>query len=214
MNLGGLLAEFERYAKNSYIANIKLSIPEVRDFLKEFLTRRTFFINGLMYYGATSPEDGEPRFVFSEADFTTDDYIDAILPELISVYTTAYGAPRDRPFSKDWSPKPFKAETDMEKQQDLAKVQNKSYARSTLLFSQSFNVSLPFNPKLRAGNTIFLQFPLPDDDLSKVKERRKVGDDKSKDPSGTYLIEGLKHIVGGTSAETQVSLVRDTFTAE
>ena len=105
-------------------------------------------------------------------------------------------------------------ESALEKQQDLAKVQNKSYARSTLLFSQSFNVSLPFNPKLRAGNTIFLQFPLPDDDLSKVKERRKVGDDKSKDPSGTYLIEGLKHIVGGTSAETQVSLVRDTFTAE
>ena len=54
MNLGGLLAEFELYALNSYRANIKLSVPELRDFLKEFFTRRTFFINGIMYRGATS----------------------------------------------------------------------------------------------------------------------------------------------------------------
>ncbi len=102
----------------------------------------------------------------------------------------------------------------MEKQQDLAKIQNKSYARSTLLFSQSYNVALPFNPQLRAGNTIFLQFPLPDDDETKTNERRKLGDDKTNDPSGKYLIEGLKHIIGDGNAETQVSLIRDTFTAE
>ena len=34
MELGGLLDEFDRYAKNSYVANIKLSIEEMRDFLK------------------------------------------------------------------------------------------------------------------------------------------------------------------------------------
>ena len=104
-------------------------------------------------------------------------------------------------------------ESALEKQQDLAKIQNKSYARNTLLFSSSFDVSLPFNPTLRAGNTIFLQFPLPDDDLTKVDERRKMGDDTTNDPSGKYLIEGLKHIIGDGEAETQLSLVRDTFTA-
>ena len=36
MELGGLLDEFERYAKNSYIANIKLGVPDIRDFLQEF----------------------------------------------------------------------------------------------------------------------------------------------------------------------------------
>ncbi len=105
-------------------------------------------------------------------------------------------------------------ESAMEKQQDLAKVQNKSYARSTLLFSARYNVSLPFNPKLRAGQTIFIQFPLPDDDLSKSQERRKFGDDTTDDPSGTYLIEGLRHVVGDGSSETQVSLVRDRFSAK
>lgn len=138
MNLGGLLAEFDRYALTSYRANIKLSVPEIRDFLKEFFTRRTFFINGIMYFGATSTEDGEPRFVFSEPDFTTDDYIDAILPELISVYTKAYGAPSDRPFSKDWSPKPFKAETDIEKQQAaIVKERIQEYNQKTLPFRLS-----------------------------------------------------------------------------
>ena len=43
MKIGGLLEVFENYARNSYIANIKLSIPEIRDFLESFLTRRTFF---------------------------------------------------------------------------------------------------------------------------------------------------------------------------
>ena len=112
MELGGLLDEFERYAKNSYIANIKLGVPDIRDFLQEFFTRRTFFIRGIMYYGATSKIDGEPRFQFTEPDFTTSDYIEAVLPEVVASYTRAYGAPSDQPFTQDWSPKPFKAETD------------------------------------------------------------------------------------------------------
>lgn len=139
MNLGGLLGVFDDYAKNSYIANLKLSVPEIRDFLKQFFTRRTFFINGLMYRGATSLDaDGEPLFVFSEPDFTTDDYIDAVLPELVSSYTTAYGAPSDQPFSKDWSPKPFKAETDIEKQQAaIVKERIQEYNQTTLPFRLS-----------------------------------------------------------------------------
>ncbi len=105
-------------------------------------------------------------------------------------------------------------ESAMEKQQDLAKVQNKSYARSSLIFSQNYDISVPFNPKLRAGHTIFLQFPLPDDDLSKVDERRGLGDESTDDPSGKYLIEGLKHIIGDGDAHTQLSLIRDTFTVK
>ena len=138
MELGGLLDEFDRYAKNSYVANIKLSIEEMRDFLKDFLTRRTFFINGIMYFGATSKLDGEPRFVFTDPDFTTQDYIDAILPELISRYTAAYGAPTDRPFDKEWSPKPFKAESDVEKQQAaIIKDRIQEYNQRTLPFRLS-----------------------------------------------------------------------------
>ena len=49
MDLGPLLEEFERYAKNSYIANIKLGIPDIREFLLQFFTRRTFFINGIIF---------------------------------------------------------------------------------------------------------------------------------------------------------------------
>lgn len=148
MNLGGLLAEFELYALNSYRANIKLSVPELRDFLKEFFTRRTFFINGIMYRGATSTEDGEPRFVFSEPDFTTDDYIEAILPELILLYTKAYGAPSDQPFSNDWSPKPFKAETDVEKQQAaIIKERIQEYNQKTLPFRLSKTMYHPLHTR-------------------------------------------------------------------
>ena len=138
MQLGGLLGVFDDYTKNSYIANIKLSIPEIKEFLELFLTRRTFFINGLMYKGATSKGDDEQLFVFTEPDFTTDDYIEAIMPELISRYTSAYGSPSDQPFSQDWSPKPFKAETDAEKQQmAIIKERVLEYNQKTLPFRLS-----------------------------------------------------------------------------
>lgn len=138
MQIGGLLEEFERYAKNSYIANIKLGVPDIRDFLQQFFTRRTFFINGLIYYGATSKVGEEVRFPFTEPDFTTEDYIDAVLPELIEVYSKAYGAPSDQPFSQDWSPQPFKAITDKEKQQaDIIKTRILEYNQKTLQFRLS-----------------------------------------------------------------------------
>ena len=106
-------------------------------------------------------------------------------------------------------------ESATEKQQDLAKYQNKSYARNSLLFSNTFNVSIPFNPKMRAGLTIEINFPLPDDNTAKSdrKEAKKFGTEKDDDPSGIYLIEGLRHDIGGGSAVTQLSLIRDSFTA-
>ena len=146
MELGGLLDEFERYAKNSYIANIKLGVPDIRDFLQEFFTRRTFFIRGIMYYGATSKIDGEPRFQFTEPDFTTSDYIEAVLPEVVASYTRAYGAPSDQPFTQDWSPKPFKAETDAEKQQaEIMKERIFEYNQKTLPFRLSKTMFHPIH---------------------------------------------------------------------
>ena len=135
MKIGGLLEVFENYARNSYIANIKLSIPEIRDFLESFLTRRTFFINGIMYNGANKKIDGEPVFIFSEMNFTTDDYMEAILPQLIESYTKAYGPPSDMPFTRDWSPKPFKVEDERGKQQmAIIKERILEYNQRTLPF--------------------------------------------------------------------------------
>ena len=101
-------------------------------------------------------------------------------------------------------------ESAMEKQQDLAKIQNKSYARANLLFSTTFNVSVPFNPTLRAGKTVNLEFAIPQPEMP--SDNRKFGDDNSDDPSGKYLIEGLKHIITTGKSQTQLSLIRDTFT--
>ena len=146
MQLGGLLEEFESYAKNSYIANIKLGVPDIRDFLQQFFSRRTFFINGIMYRGATSTIDGEPRFAFTEPDFTTNDYIEAVLPELINSYSEAYGAPSDQPFSRDWSPKPFKAVSDAEKQQAaIVKERIQEYNQQTLPFRLSKTMYHPIS---------------------------------------------------------------------
>jgi hypothetical protein len=145
MQLGGLLDEFQRYAKNSYIVNDRLSIPEIRDFMESFFTRRTFFINDLMYKGATSTNaEGDPLFVFINEDFTTNDYIEAILPEVVALYTKAYGAPSDQTFDKQWSPKPFKAETEREIQQAAIMKQNiLEYNQKTLPFRLSKTMHHP-----------------------------------------------------------------------
>ena len=104
-------------------------------------------------------------------------------------------------------------ESALEKQQDLAKVQNKSYSRNSLLFSSFVEISVPFNPKLRVGNTIEIQLPMTEDP-NKTTDRRTVGNDSTPDASGKYLISELKHIVGNGECETQLSLVRDTFTVK
>ena len=103
-------------------------------------------------------------------------------------------------------------ESATEKQQDLAKYQNKSYARTNLLFSSTFEAVVPFNPTLRAGKTVELQFPIPEPE--NPDQPRKLGDKNSNDPSGVYLIEGLKHVIGDGKALTQLSLIRDTFTVK
>ena len=60
------------------------------------------------------------------------------MPELISRYTAAYGTPTDKPFDKEWSPKPFKAVSDVEKQQAaIIKDRIQEYNQRTLPFRLS-----------------------------------------------------------------------------
>ena len=101
---------------------------------------------------------------------------------------------------------------EIQKENELAIYQSKSYARANLIFSQSMSVSIPFNPELRAGQMLDLRFPL----------RKTEGDDQDKttygtesddDVSGKYLISELKHNIGGNRANTEVTLIRDAFTA-
>ena len=95
-----------------------------------------------------------------------------------------------------------------QKPQDLAKYQNKSYARNNLIFSQSLNIVVPCDPTLRAGQVITVELPLPTSD-----QKNKQMGDGTRDLSGDYLISELKHEIGGNKAYTQLSLIRDTFTA-
>ena len=101
---------------------------------------------------------------------------------------------------------------EIQKENELAIYQSKSYARANLIFSQSMSVSIPFNPELRAGQMLDLRFPL----------RKSEGDDQDKttygtesddDISGKYLISELKHNIADNRANTEVTLIRDAFTA-
>tara|TARA_Y100001937_G_scaffold84733_1_gene114607 strand:+ start:9 stop:1277 length:1269 start_codon:yes stop_codon:yes gene_type:complete len=96
---------------------------------------------------------------------------------------------------------------------ELAVYQNKSYIRNNMLFSQSINISIPLNTTLRAGVLLDIRLPSKQDDGEGNAETDSYGDDNSNDPSGKYLIAELSHIMGRENAETQLTLIRDTFTA-
>ena len=99
---------------------------------------------------------------------------------------------------------------EIQKENELAIYQSKSYARNNLVFSQSMSVSVPFNPELRAGQTMNLRFPLR---KSEDQESTTYGTESDDDVSGKYLISELKHIIGGNRATTEMTLIRDMFTA-
>ena len=94
---------------------------------------------------------------------------------------------------------------------ELAVYQSRSYIRNNLLFSQSINISIPLNTTLRAGNIINIRLPVKKDD--KGTETNSYGNERTNDPSGKYLVSELRHLIGGGSAETQLKLIRDVFTA-
>ena len=94
---------------------------------------------------------------------------------------------------------------------ELDVYQNKSYIRNNVLFSQSLQISIPINPDLRAGNVIDVRLPVKKGDGSSGESEQ--GNEKSNDPSGRYLISELRHLLGGGKSETQLTLIRDVFTA-
>ena len=101
--------------------------------------------------------------------------------------------------------------SDTQPESELAVYQNKSYIRNNLLFSQSLQVSIPVNVDLRAGDLIKIKLPLKKDDGN--SETDSYGSEKTNDPSGNYIISELRHLIGGGKAETQLTLIRDAFTA-
>ena len=97
---------------------------------------------------------------------------------------------------------------EVEKRSELAVYQNKSYARTNLLFSQSLSISTPFNPDLRVGQMIDVVLPV------------KEGSDQSQttgggenDISGKYLLSELKHSIANGKSNSELKLIRDVFTA-
>ena len=99
---------------------------------------------------------------------------------------------------------------EIQKENALAIYQSKSYARNNLIFSQSMSISIPFNPTLRAGQMLNLRFPLRKGD---DQETTTYGQESDDDVSGKYLISELCHIIGNNQAHTQLTLIRDVFTA-
>ena len=94
---------------------------------------------------------------------------------------------------------------------ELDEKKNKSYIRNNLLFSQSLNISIPLNTKLRVGYMIDVKFPLKKDD-SGDDSVDSYGSERTNDASGRYLIAELRHLIAGGKSETQLKLIRDVFT--
>ena len=99
---------------------------------------------------------------------------------------------------------------EIQKENELAIYQSKSYARNNLIFSQSMSVSIPFNPELRAGQMMNLRFPLR---KGNDQETTTYGEESDDDVSGKYLISELSHDISNNQAHTQLTLIRDVFTA-
>ena len=99
---------------------------------------------------------------------------------------------------------------ELQKENELAIYQSKSYARNNLIFSQSMSVSIPFNPTLRAGQMMNLRFPLR---KGEEQETTTYGEESDDDVSGKYLISELSHDISNNQAHTQLTLIRDVFTA-
>jgi len=100
---------------------------------------------------------------------------------------------------------------EVEKRNELAVYQNKSYIRNNLLFSQSFKISTSLNPDLRVGQVVEIKLPFKKGDGESKTD--SYGTEKTNDPSGKYLISGLRQIIGGQKSESQLTLIRDVFTA-
>ena len=79
-----------------------------------------------------------------------------------------------------------------------------------MLFSQALTITTPLNPDLRVGQMIEVKFPIKEND---DQTQTGSGDEDTNDVSGKYLISGLRQIIGGEKSETQLTLIRDVFSA-
>ena len=97
---------------------------------------------------------------------------------------------------------------EVEKKSELAVYQNKSYARTNLLFSQSLSISTPFNPDLRVGQMIDVVLP-----VKKGSDQSQTTGGGENDISGKYLLSELKHSIANGKSNSELKLIRDVFTA-
>ena len=97
---------------------------------------------------------------------------------------------------------------EVEKKSELAVYQNKSYARTNLLFSQSLSISTPFNPDLRVGQMIDVVLP-----VKKGSDQSQTTGGGENDISGKYLLGELKHSIVNGKSNSELKLIRDVFTA-
>ena len=100
---------------------------------------------------------------------------------------------------------------DEQPKEELAKIQNQSYARNNLLFSQALKIKVSFNPSLRVGKIIEVRLPVDTDSSESGVKYQKLG---KGDLSGKYLISELRHKVGSNKSSTHLTLVRDLFTKD
>ena len=99
---------------------------------------------------------------------------------------------------------------EVEKDSELARYQNKAYARTNLLFSQALTITTPLNPDLRVGQMIEVKFPIKEND---DQTQTGSGDEDTNDVSGKYLISELKHFMSDGKSNSELKLIRDVFTA-
>ena len=100
---------------------------------------------------------------------------------------------------------------DEQPKEELAKIQNQSYARNNLLFSQALKIKVSFNPSLRVGKIIEVRLPVDTDSSESGVKYQKLG---KGELSGKYLISELRHKVGSNKSSTHLTLVRDLFTKD
>ena len=100
---------------------------------------------------------------------------------------------------------------DEQPKEELAKIQNQSYARNNLLFSQALKIKISFNPSHRVGKIIEVRLPVDTDSSESGVKYQKLG---KGDLSGKYLISELRHKVGSNKSSTHLTLVRDLFTKD
>ena len=89
-----------------------------------------------------------------------------------------------------------------ERNADPTEYQSQTLLRYNELFRQTFNVIVPSNTNLRAGDIIECLFP---------KITRNPAREYDEDQSGLYMIKELCHHFDARNSYTSLKLVRDTF---